>query len=102
MSHWWSRNAKDFAAFSDDDKLRVEDLTGRIPLLLEPFLGNSGMNLDALEPGIWNEDVLDLVVRTMILESRSQRITTSRRKPILIYSRFMITSPFNPSVHLYL
>jgi hypothetical protein len=64
MSHWWLRNAKDFAAFSDDDKLRVEDLTGRIPLLLEPFLGNSGMNLDALEPGIWNEDVLDLVVKT--------------------------------------
>ncbi|KIM82083.1 hypothetical protein PILCRDRAFT_484362 [Piloderma croceum F 1598] len=61
MSHWWSRNAKDFAAFGDDDKLRVEDLTGCIPLLLEPFLGNSGMNLDALEPRIWNKDVLDLL-----------------------------------------
>jgi len=64
MSHWWLHNAKDFAAFSDDDKLRVKDLTGCIPLLLEPFLGKSGMNLDALEPGIWNEDVLGLVVKT--------------------------------------
>jgi hypothetical protein len=64
MSHWWSHKAKDFAAFSDDDKLRVEDLTGCIPLLLEPFLGHSGMNLDALEPGVWNKDVLASVVKT--------------------------------------
>jgi len=64
MSHWWLRNAKDFAAFSDDDKLRVEDLTGCIPLLLEPFLGNSGKNLEALEPGVWNVEVLASVVRT--------------------------------------
>ena len=64
MSHWWSRNAKDFAAFSDDDKLRVEDLTGCIPLLLEPFLGHSGMDLEALESGVWKEDILASVVNT--------------------------------------
>jgi len=58
MSHWWLRNAKDFTAFSDDDKLRVEDLTGCIPLLLEPFFGHSGMNLEALELGVWNAEAL--------------------------------------------
>jgi hypothetical protein len=64
MSYWWSHHAEEFVAFSDDDKLRVEDLTGCIPLLLDPFLGHSGKSLEALEPEVWDEDVLTSVVET--------------------------------------
>ena len=64
MSNWWLRNANAFADFSVDDKLRVEDLTGCIPLLLEPFLQHPGTNLGALEPGVWKEEVLASVVKT--------------------------------------
>jgi hypothetical protein len=39
ISHWWSRHAQDFAAFTQAEKQRVEDLTGCIPLLLAQFLG---------------------------------------------------------------
>jgi len=53
MSKWWLHNAKDFVAFNADDKLRIEDLTGCIPLLLVPFLGHPGKTLESLEPQIW-------------------------------------------------
>jgi len=64
MSRWWSRFTLDFTAYSETDKQRVEDLTGCIPLLLEPFLGNPGKSLESLEPEIWDNDVLSSVVAT--------------------------------------
>ena len=65
MACWWSRFALDFAAFSETEKQRIEDLTGCIPLLLEPFLGNKGKSLEFLEPGVWDDDVLASVVNTV-------------------------------------
>jgi hypothetical protein len=62
MSRWWSRFTSDFTAYSETDKQRVEDLTGCIPFLLEPFLGNPGKSLESLEPEIWDDDVLSSVV----------------------------------------
>ena len=64
MSCWWSRFALDFAAFSETEKQRIEDLTGCIPLLLEPFLGKKDKSLESLEPGIWDVDVLFSVVKS--------------------------------------
>jgi hypothetical protein len=66
MSSWWSLFAPEFAAFSQTEKQRIEDLTGCIPLLLTPFLKRDkhDKSLESLEPGIWNEDVFASVVRT--------------------------------------
>ena len=65
MTCWWSRFALDFTAFSETERQRIEDLTGCIPLLLEPFLGNKGKSLEFLEPGVWDDDVLASVVNTV-------------------------------------
>ena len=66
MSSWWSLFASDFAAFSQTEKQRIEDLTGCIPLLLMPFLkvDKRDKSLESLEPGIWDEDILASVVTT--------------------------------------
>ena len=54
----------DFAAFSETERQRIEDLTGCIPLLLEPFLGKKDKSLESLEPGIWDVDVFVSVVKS--------------------------------------
>ena len=64
ISSWWSLFASDFAAFSQTEKQRIENLTGCIPLLLTPFLGKRGKSLESLEPRIWDEEVLASVVTT--------------------------------------
>jgi hypothetical protein len=65
MSSWWSLFASDFAAFSEAERQRIEDLTGCIPLLLAPFFGKRGKSLESLEPAIWDEEeVLASVVTT--------------------------------------
>ena len=66
MSSWWLLFASDFAAFSQTEKQRIEDLTGCIPLLLTPLLKRDkrDKSLESLEPGIWDEDVLASVVTT--------------------------------------
>jgi len=41
--------------FEDEaDKIRVQDLTGCIPLLLRPFLAWNGQDYRAVEENIWN------------------------------------------------
>ncbi len=56
MSSWWKHH--DFAAFSNAYKQRVEDLTGCIPLLLNPFVMHNEKTLESLEPQIWEHEVL--------------------------------------------
>ena len=60
ISSWWLLFASDFAAFSQTEKQQIETITGFIPLLLMPFLKHDkhDKNLESLEPGIWDEDVL--------------------------------------------
>ena len=43
---------------SRNDPVPPEDLTGCIPLLLNPFLEHHEKPLKSLEPQIWDEDVL--------------------------------------------
>ena len=38
MKQWWCHHRGKVPIFEHDDKARVEDLTGRIPLLLRPLL----------------------------------------------------------------
>jgi hypothetical protein len=64
MSCWWKYY--DFTAFSDADKQRVEDLTGCIPLLLNPFVTHLGKPPEILEPLIWQDEILASVGRETI------------------------------------
>jgi hypothetical protein len=56
MACWWTYHG--FTAFSDEEKERVEDLTGRIPLLLKPFMKYHEETLKSLEPKIWMDEAL--------------------------------------------
>ncbi len=64
MSFWWKHH--DFAAFSNVDKQRVEDLTGCIPLLLKPFVMHHEKALKTLEPQIWEDEILEFIHRQTI------------------------------------
>ena len=66
MVEWWKHHHLRFADFSEADKQRVEDLTGCIPLLLEPFVRSKGKTLDDLEPQIWEDPVLLSVHKSTI------------------------------------
>ncbi|KIM41718.1 hypothetical protein M413DRAFT_27310 [Hebeloma cylindrosporum] len=62
MSFWWKHHDALFTKFSVADKQRIEDLTGCLPLLLEPFVAHPGEPREALEPQIWDEPPLSTVV----------------------------------------
>ncbi len=64
MACWWKYHG--FTAFSDEEKQRVEDLTGRIPLLLNPFVMYREKTLEFLEPQIWMDEALEFVRRETI------------------------------------
>ncbi len=64
MACWWKYHG--FTAFSDEEKQRVEDLTGRIPLLLNPFVMHREKTLEFLEPQIWMDEALESVRRETI------------------------------------
>ena len=61
MTHWWSHNATQCNVFDEADKERIEDLTGCIPLLLEPFKQHGGKSLESLESDIWTDGDLGAV-----------------------------------------
>jgi hypothetical protein len=60
MKAWWQHHQSKTPHFETDaDKMRVEDLTGCIPLLLRPFLKWGGRSFCEVENEIWNEpDIL--------------------------------------------
>jgi len=64
MACWWKYHG--FTAFSNEEKQRVEDLTGRIPLLLNPFVMHHEKTLEFLEPQIWRDEALESVRREII------------------------------------
>ena len=53
-------------AFSDADKRKVENLTGCIPLLLNPYVMHHEKTLEDLEPNIWMDEILESVRRETI------------------------------------
>ena len=64
MSCWWK--CHNFTAFSLADKQRVEDLTGCIPLLLNPFVEHCHQTLESLEPEIWKHPRLASILMETI------------------------------------
>ena len=78
MSHWWGLN-EGFAVLDQDDRQRIEDLTGCIPLLLRPFVSNAGKALNKLEPAIWDDDLL-ASVRINVLEFARDKLRVENLK----------------------
>jgi hypothetical protein len=64
MFFWWKHH--NFTAFNDADRKRVEDLTGCIPLLLDPFVMHREKTLESLEPQIWVDEIFESVRRQTI------------------------------------
>ena len=72
MNQWWIHHKKNVPIFKDDDKARVEDLTGRIPLLLRPLLQFSGKPFHEIEQGFWRHDDL-VAVRKNTLQFAAEK-----------------------------
>jgi hypothetical protein len=53
MKQWWCHHRGKVPIFEDDDKARVEDLTGRIPLLLRPLLNFAKKPFHDIEREFW-------------------------------------------------
>ena len=54
MKEWWLHHRTQVPNFEDEsERIRVQDLTGCIPLLLRPFLGWNGQDYRAVEENIW-------------------------------------------------
>jgi hypothetical protein len=53
MKQWWHHHRDQVPIFEDNDKARVEDLTGCIPLLLCPLLQWGGRPFRNVEEKFW-------------------------------------------------
>ena len=71
MHHWWT--AREGTPFSEDDKQRIEDLTGCIPLLLKPFLRHPGGSLMSLEPDVWEDGELKAIWENVYTAALAQK-----------------------------
>lgn len=66
MKYWWLHQGTKVPVFEDEaDKDRVEDLTGRIPLLLQPLLASKGLAFSKMEDTFWKETDLINVERNI-------------------------------------
>ncbi|KAI9443719.1 hypothetical protein F5148DRAFT_1255992 [Russula earlei] len=66
MKYWWLHHKTKVPIFEDEaDRYNVEDLTGRIPLLLRPFLTSDGKVFSAVEQTIWQDKDLVAVRRNI-------------------------------------
>jgi hypothetical protein len=62
MKQWWHHHSSKLPEFrSDDYKMKVEDLTGRIPLLLYPLLKWGGHDFSDIEDQFWADSDLRAV-----------------------------------------
>lgn len=53
MEQWWIHHQGKVPIFEDGDKAKVEDLTGRIPLLLRPLLDFAEKPFHDIEQKFW-------------------------------------------------
>lgn len=61
MKQWWIHREKKVPTFKADDKARVEDLTGGIPLLLRPLLDFAEKPFHEIEQKFWKNIALAAV-----------------------------------------
>jgi len=61
MKWWWFHHKAKAPIVKDDDKARVEDLTGRIPLLVRPLLEWASKPFHDIEEKFWAHPDLAVV-----------------------------------------
>jgi hypothetical protein len=66
MKQWWTNHEKKTPILADDDKARVEDFTGRIPLLLRPLLHFAEKPFDEIEKEFWAHRDLSAVRQNVV------------------------------------
>ena len=69
MEKWWTHQ-NDLPKLDADEKQRVEDITGSIPLLLHSLIG-LGKNFKDVEPTFLNAPELQAVTRNVALYMQS-------------------------------
>lgn len=87
MRHWWYHHEGKVPMIEDDDKARVEDLTGRIPLLLCPLLEFTGKQFCDIEHEFLEHRDL-AVIEKNIRESAAVKIKTETGSN---YEKWVIT-----------
>jgi hypothetical protein len=58
MQQWWKHHESTLPIFEGRDKHLIEDITGRIPLLLQPLLGFSGSALGIVQDFLKHKDIV--------------------------------------------
>lgn len=66
MQQWWIHHEKRVPIFGAEDKARVEDLTGRIPLLLRPLLHFANKPFHEIEQEFWTHRDLFIVGKNVL------------------------------------
>lgn len=77
MECWWLHHRASLPTFDEEDKARVEDLTGCIPLFLRPLLKFSGKRFCDVELLYWGHDDLTAVGRNVRAFSATMRFSES-------------------------
>lgn len=86
MKQWWGHHEGKLPVFEpESDKDRVEDLTGRIPLLLQPLLGWKGQRFGSIEQQFWHHREL-AVVKKNILDFDRRMTNDPRKHALLVHS----------------
>ena len=78
MNQWWIHHEKKVPIFEADDKAEVEDLTGRIPLLLRPLLQFSGKPFHEIEQGFLTHKHLVAVRENIVQFAAEKRAKESK------------------------
>ena len=74
MEQWWHHHEDKLPMFeNDEERVEVEDLTGRIPLLLRPLLQFCQQRYCAVEGDFWACPEIDAVRRNIEKFSESKR-----------------------------
>ena len=79
MKQWWIHHEKEVPIFGVDEKAKVEDLTGCIPLLLRPLLHFAQKPFHEIEQEFWThhdlatvgKNVLEFAAEKMVNEPQS-------------------------------
>lgn len=86
MKQWWAHHKGKLPIFEQEsDKGRVEDLTGRIPLLLRPLLEWKGQDFSNIQREFWDHRELDMV-KTNILNFDQSMTDDHRKYTLLVHS----------------
>jgi hypothetical protein len=103
MKQWWIHHKEKVPIFGGDDKARVEDLTGRIPLLLRPLLHFAEKPFHEIDQEFWMHRDLATVGKN-VLEFAAEKMENEpqnyeRRVAILV---IVLGTVFISAIRFYL